>query len=134
MELRSLKTIKMALENQLKIPRDANVLAVCLMGLNRSPKLVEILQRHGYQNVAKLGLWEPMMPSKKRQIIGEAGYLVTLDPRAAEEIKERYRITPEQVLIELNVPEYSPKEDESRTLKTPEEIYDDIKHKIAPYL
>ena len=127
----------MPLESQLspvQIPKDAIVLAVCLMGRNRSPKLVEILQEHGYQNVSKLGMWEPMVPSKKRLTIGEAGYLVTLDPMASIEIRERYGLTPEQVLIELNVPEYTSKENKRRTLKTPEEIYDDIRQKIAPYL
>jgi len=125
----------MTTDSPMIIPKDANVLAVCLMGRNRSPKLVEILQENGYQNATKLGIWEPMKPIARQQIIDQADYLVTLETKAASELNQRYRISAEQILIELDIPEYYGEEDAgSRRLRGPEEIYDDIRQQIAPHL
>lgn len=75
------------------------------------------------------------MPRNKRKTVDGADYIVTLDPRAARELKDRYTLRPEQVLIQLDVPEYEGKEDaDNRRLREPEEIYDDISRQIAPYL
>ena len=127
----------MSLESQLspvQIPKNANVLAVCGMEQNRSPKLVEILEEHGYQNVGFVGvmLWQ----IKNAQVKADwADYIVTLDPQVARKLSERYTLKPKQILIELNVPEYVGKDDTgNRRLREPKEIYEDIRQQIAPYL
>ena len=86
----------MALENQLKptkIPKDATILAVCMGGLNRSPKLADILRTKSYQNVdyaAATGLAIPM-PSTQRKI-DAAEVIVALDLDIARILKEQCTI------------------------------------------
>lgn len=115
----------MALEYQLtKIPKDAAVVAICMGGLNRSPKLEDVLREKGYQNVthaAATGLAVPMPPTQRK--IDGADVVVALDHDVAEILRERYAIG-DKILIELNVADVSPSE----------ETYKTIREQIAPYL
>jgi protein-tyrosine-phosphatase len=116
------------------IPKDTGVLIVSLFGKNRGPKLVEILENHGYQNVTNLGMWQIRDVRVKHGTIERADYLVTLDPRAFRDIME-YGFRPSQKLVKLDVPTFEGEigADDCR-IREPEEIYDDIRKQITPYL
>lgn len=125
----------MSLENQLgdvKIPKDANVLAVCNLGVNRSPKLVGILREHGYQHADFVGVFIAN-PTALLEKIEWAKYIVTLDITAADQLKYSSLIKDGQVLIELDASETTNESRRAR-LKTSEQVYDIIRRQIAPYL
>lgn len=124
----------MSLESQLspaKIPKDANVLAVCMRSIKRSPILVEILKEHGYQNADCTGVDIPDLDEIKEKAAW-ADYIVTLDAMAATKLRGLGLITGQHALIEFDVRELVG--NGSGNYRTLEEIKCEIKEKIAPYL
>jgi len=121
----------MSLES--KIPKDARILVMCVAGENRSPRGVEYLLSRGYENAdfAAAGAGFPLDDTQKR--IGWAQVIITLDPRAARMLGPKYSITLNPRIINLDIPEWTPK-GEVREMRTEEDIYSDIAGKMEPYL
>lgn len=85
--------------DQIIIPKDSRVVAVCSSGIVRSPLLVEILKENGYKNVSYIGLLDVQ---KNQSKIPYADYIIILNSEFTKFIGAYLSNDPE--LITLNVP------------------------------
>ncbi len=94
----------MALENQLKIPKDSHVLAICATGLVRSPGLKDILEQHGYTNVSYGGV-APGITNKRatKEMLESADVIVVVDTDVRRWLLDQYHPKDKQKFVELEV-------------------------------
>jgi hypothetical protein len=129
--------IKMEMYNSAyhtQIPIDESVVVVSLYGNNRGQKLLEILRENGYTDVSKIGIWQYMNQRVKDGTIERANCIISLDPRAAYELKE-IGFRPGQRLIELDIKTlFGEIGINFRDFKSIDDICDEIRQKIEPYV
>jgi len=141
----------MMLENQLTIPKNANVLTICMKGLVRSPALANILQNAGYKNINYGGTYPNIVDDYhypediNRVTIGSseprkvtfgmllwADFIISVDEEATGFMEQSYELGDHQKLIQLQVDERW--SEELDRLKSLEDISAEIQEKIGPYL
>ena len=124
----------MSLEIQLspaKIPKDANVLAVCANAIKRSVQLVGILQEHDYQHIDHTGVYIPDQDEVRKKAAW-ADYIVCLDINAPRKLEELGAIAEHHIVLEFDVNEWA--SSGNGDYKSLGELYEEIKRLIAPYL
>ena len=141
----------MTIENNLKIPKDANVLTICNMGLVSSPELANIFQGEGYTSVdyggvhpdfdaylknLQYGKATPFYvngrePKKVDQsMIEKAEFIVSVDRMATNFMYIMHQLRGNQNLIQLNVHDTII----GRVHKSEDEIIGELREQIQPYL
>jgi hypothetical protein len=117
-----------------QIPKDESIVVVSLYGNNRGQKLLEILKENGYTDVYKIGVWQYINQQVKEGIIERANYIISLDPRAANELKES-GFRPGQRLIELDIKTHVGDIGINfRDFKSIDDICNEIRMQIEPYI
>src|SRR3989338_7279425 len=123
----------MALENQLKIPRDAHVLALCAVGSVRSLELKYVLNQHGYTNVDFGGVAPGIIRKRAtKQMFELADVIITVDPDVKRLLLEQYTPHTRQALVGLEV--YDGFDPVTRQTPDLPDIGRQLEEQISPYL